>query len=447
MTTEPRLFDDRAERAVLGGIIIDPSAYYDVGHFLLPRHFYSQRNRRIYEAMQAVAGRGEPIDTIVLNDELSGEKEDYYSYITDLLNIVPTSVNTMSYGRVVEGYAIRRDLIKAAGEAAKQAYDLAADVQDVLRVAEKSIFDVGQHRLGDSAQNARAAVAAYLDGLVNEQAAAGIPTGFMDLDPIIGGWRAGSYYLLAARPGMGKSAMALQTALYAAALGKRTLFFTLEMTSAELVERAISNWGRVDSKTLRDRTYSAEERQRINETAANISKLPLVIDDSARLTPMTLRAKAMRHKAMTGLDLLVVDHVHIMDVDGRFQNDNAKHEYISRELKKLSKELDCPVLALAQLNRSVESRNDKIPSLSDLRASGGYEQDANVVMFLYRDDYYNELARPGEADVIIAKNRGGNTGRMTLVWQGKYTWFGDMVKQPQPVILSGNGHGGRQRGR
>ncbi len=429
-----------AEEAVLGALLIDPDAIFDVAGFLKPDAFYRQQNRWIYEAILSLNDRRDPIDLITLTEELrrSDQLEEVggEAYIISLLNTVPTSVNARSYGRVVESASTRRKLISAAGTIANLAFDEGEDITVVIDRAEQTLFGVSEQRTTRDLVPVNLIANDFLERIEELNARGedviGVPTGFNDLDRMLGGLNKSDLLILAARPGMGKTALQNAIALNAARRhGKRVAIFNLEMSGEQLVQRMIASETRIDSQRLRRGKLHEHEWPIFMEAIGRLSETKIFIDDTPALTPMQLRTKCRRLYAEHGLDLIVIDYLQLMQAN--FTNNNRVQEIseISRGLKTLARELDVPVLAAAQLSRAVEQRQDKHPQLSDLRDSGSIEQDADIVMFIYRDEYYNPetTERPNIAELSIAKHRNGPTGTIDLFWHGKLATFRNLQRQ------------------
>ncbi|MCP5097571.1 MAG: replicative DNA helicase [Chloroflexi bacterium] len=429
-----------AEEAVLGSLLIDPDAIYDVSGFLKPDAFYRAQNRWIYEAILALNERRDPIDFITLTEELKrNERLDELggeAYVIDLINAVPTSINARSYGRLVEAAAMRRKLIKAAGVIANYAYDEAENINVVIDRAEQTLFSVSEERTTQDLVPVKQIAADYLTRIekLYEQGGdiVGVPTGFTDLDRLLGGLNKSDLLILAARPGMGKTALQNGIALTAARKhGKRVAMFNLEMSAEQLVARMVASETRIDSQRLRRGQLQDHEWPVFMEAIGRLSETRIFIDDTPSITTNQLRTKCRRLYAEHGLDLIVIDYLQLMHAERSTNNRVQEISEISRGLKTLARELDVPVLAAAQLSRAVEQRQDKRPMLSDLRDSGSIEQDADIVMFIYRDEYYNPetTERPNIAELNIAKHRNGPTGVVDLYWHGNLATFRNLQRQ------------------
>ncbi len=422
-----------AEEAVLGSLLIDPDAIFEVASFLRPEAFYRVANRWIYDSILALSERREPIDFITLTEELRRreqlEEVGGEAYLIGLLNVVPTSINARSYAQVVEAASTRRKLISAAGTIANLAYNEAEDISVVIDRSEQTLFGVSEERTTRDLVPVKQITRTYLERVeeLNRRGddVIGVPTGFKDLDRLLGGLNRSDLVIVAARPGMGKTSLQNAMALTAARrYNKRVALFNLEMSGEQLVQRMISAETRIDSQRLRRGNLAEQEWPIFMQAIGRLSETSIFIDDTPSITPMQLRTKCRRLYAEHGIDLIMIDYLQLMNSEFRTANRVQEISDISRGLKTLARELDVPVVAAAQLSRAVESRQDKRPMLSDLRDSGSIEQDADVVMFIYRDEYYNEdTERPNIAEINIAKHRNGPTGSVDLFWHGKLATF------------------------
>jgi len=427
-----------AECGVLGSIIIDPEAIVQVSDFLRADDFYRDAHRTIYEVILQLFEEREPADFITICDELErrNQLEDVggASYITSLINQVPTSGNVEFYGRIVERTSVLRRLIHAAGQIAAVAYE-ANDAEAALEKAEQLIFAISQRHARSDFSHLREILADYMEKLdqLHERRGSivGVPTGFTDLDRLTGGLQKSDLIVLAARPGLGKTSLALTLAHNAAVKYQRSVaVFSLVMSKEQLAQRLLSMDASIDQQRLRTGWIEDDEWERIVIARDKLEEANIWIDDTASIATTELRSKARRLQAEYGIDLIIVDYLQLMQatIGGR-RNENRVMEIseISRSLKALARELNLPVLALAQLSRAVESRQSKVPQLSDLRESGSIEQDSDIVMFIYRDDVYNqETEKKNIADVIVAKHRNGPLGEISLYFQANQTRFLDL---------------------
>lgn len=423
-----------AEQAVLGGILIDNSALWDVP-FLDARHFFQSKNGDIFKALSDLIRADVNADFVTVVETLKARGIQDDAYIVGLLNTVPTSTNTRNYGRIVEAHAQRRALITAAGKIATLGWNEAQSINTTLEQAQSALFEVTDKAGINDAQIAREGLSILFDQTAERRASGGLPegikTGLIDLDRLLGGLRGGELIVLAARPGMGKSSLESGIATTAAKNGHKVLRFNLEMPAMQCWQRLMAREAKLPFQSIRDGSLSDSEWQTFGKHLAMLADLPMWIDDTSALTPQQLHSKTRRVWAEHGgIDLVTIDYLGLMSVESGKQNRTQEVGEISRSLKKLAKDLNIPVLALAQLNRSCEMRGDKHPILSDLRDSGDIEQDADIVMFIYRDEYYNDdTERQNVAEVNIAKHRNGPTGMIDLFFNGKEIAFRDLVRQ------------------
>ncbi len=427
-----------AEEAVLGSILINPDALLEVLPFLSPVDFFIVRNGWVYEAIVTLHDRRDPLDYLTVTNELelSGRLTEVggAAYILSLVNKTPSSLNVEGYGRIVERMSLRRRLLDAAGEVARAAHSEETDINEVVNRAEQAIFEVTEQRLQRDLVPVGEVISDYFDHITNlmrhQEMVMGVPTGFVDLDSMLGGMQRSDLLIIAARPGMGKSSMLNSIMLNAARHQQRVALFSLEMSNEQLVQRFISSETRIPSHRLREGTLDERDMAEFVKAAEHISSLPIYLDDTPALSTQELRSKARRLFLEYGLDLIMVDYLQLMTTP--FRNDNRVQEisYISRSLKQLARELNVPLVAAAQLSRAVEQRNDKRPMLSDLRESGSIEQDSDVVIFIYRDAYYNKETPDGDrTEIHIAKHRNGPTGQVDLVFIPELTLFRDAVRR------------------
>ena len=426
-----------AEQSVLGAMLIKKEAITQAQELLRPDDFYREAHRIVFETMLELAGDNEAVDLVTLTEALRKkemlEKVGGISFITALANYVPTAANIVYHAQIVKEKSELRHLIDAATEIASAAYEATGDVKDIMDDAEKKILAVAANQTGGAFEPIRNIVIDTVGRVEtlyeNQGGLTGISTGFRDLDRDTSGLQKSDLILVAARPSMGKTAFTLNIATYAAMHGHTVAFFSLEMSKEQLVQRMLCSEGGIDSQRLRTGQLEDADWDRLINTADRVSKASIYIDDTAGINVMDLRSKARRLKAEHGLDLIVIDYLQLMQGRARSNSDNRQQEIseISRSLKALARELDVPVVALSQLSRSVESRTVKKPMLSDLRESGSLEQDADIVMFLYREDYYDqETERKNITEVIIAKHRNGPIGTIELFFQKEFTKFRDL---------------------
>ena len=427
-----------AERAVIGSMIMDKDAILTASETITSEDFYQGQYGVIFDALVDLYHRGVGTDLVTLQNKLR-ELEvppelSSVEYIGGLLNSVPTSTNIKYYASIVHEKAVLRRMIQAAERIAGNCYMDRQSLEEVLDDAEKSIFQVVQQRGGSEFEPIREVVLRTLDSI--ERAAkqkghiTGLETGFRDLDYKTAGLQQSDLILIAARPAMGKTAFVLNLAEYIALHSESTIaMFSLEMSKEQLVKRMLSMNSHVDSQKIRTGNLEDEDWDRLVGSVRRIGNSHLIIDDTSGITAAELRSKCRKLKIEQGLDLVIIDYLQLMSGGSGRRNENRQQEIseISRSLKVMARELNVPVIALSQLSRAVEQRPDKKPMLSDLRESGAIEQDADVVMFLYRDEYYNpDTEEKGVAEVIIAKQRSGPTGSVKLAWLSQYTKFGNL---------------------
>ena len=426
-----------AEQSVLGAMLIKKEAITQAQELLRPDDFYREAHRIVFETMLELAGDNEAVDLVTLTEALRKkemlEKVGGISFITALANYVPTAANIVYHAQIVKEKSELRHLIDAATEIASAAYEATDDVKDIMDDAEKKILAVAANQTGGAFEPIRNIVIDTVGRVEtlyeNQGGLTGISTGFRDLDRDTSGLQKSDLILVAARPSMGKTAVTRNIATYAALHGHTVALFSLEMSKEQLVQRMLCSEGGIDSQRLRTGQLEDADWDRLINTADRVSKASIYIDDTAGINVMDLRSKARRLKAEHGLDLIVIDYLQLMQGRARSSSDNRQQEIseISRSLKALARELDVPVVALSQLSRSVESRTVKKPMLSDLRESGSLEQDADIVMVLYREDYYDqETERKNITEVIIAKHRNGPIGTIELFFQKEFTKFRDL---------------------
>jgi replicative DNA helicase len=432
-----------AESSVLGGLLLDNGAWDRVGDLLIDDDFYRYEHRLIYAAVGALINATKPADVITVFEHLQnqGKAEGVggLSYLNSLAQYVPSASNIRRYAEIVRERSILRKLVSASDEIATNAFNpKGRAVADIVDEAEQKIFNIGEQgsRMKQGFQAMESLVVTLLDRVQemadNPNDVTGVPTGFYDLDRMTAGFQAGDLIVLAARPSMGKTALAINIAEHVALHeGLPVAVFSMEMGAAQLAVRIVGSIGRIDQGHLRTGKLTEEEWPRLSEAIEKLRNVSLHIDESAGLTSSELRANARRLARQCGkLGLIVVDYLQLMSGSSSNEENRATElGEISRGLKMLAKELQCPVIALSQLNRSVETRPDKRPMMSDLRESGAIEQDADIIMFIYRDDYYTkELSKePGVAEVIVAKQRNGPTGTVKLAFLKPITKFENLA--------------------
>lgn len=431
-----------AEQSVIGSMLMDKSAIVTASEMIQRDDFYQHQYGVVFETMVELYNEGRPVDLVTLQDRLK-EKDvppeiSSLTFIKDVIAAVPTSANIRSYASIVREKAILRRLIKVNEEIANTCYAGKEKTEDILAETEKRIFDLLQNRNNSEfvpiSQVAMNVLEKIEIAAKSKSTVTGIPTGFTDLDYRTSGMQPSDFILIAARPSMGKTAFVLNVVHHVAVKKKLPcLIFSLEMSKEQLVNRMLSMESKVDSQTLRTGTLSDSDWDKVVDGIGVISQSTLMIDDTPGISITELRSKCRKMKLEHGLSLVIIDYLQLMSGNGK-NGDNRQQEIseISRSLKALARELNAPVVALSQLSRACETRTDHRPMLSDLRESGAIEQDADVVMFLYRDDYYNkDTERPNVAEVIIAKQRNGPIGTVELVWLPNYTKFANMERPPE----------------
>jgi replicative DNA helicase len=428
-----------AESSVLGGLLLDNGAWDRVGDLLIDNDFYRHEHKLIYAAIGALVNASKPADVITVNEQLQNQgKADEMGglgYLNSLAQYVPSASNIRRYAEIVRERSILRKLVSASDEIATNAFNPQGKAIDrILDEAEQKIFNIGEEgsRMKQGFQSMDTLVVELLDRVQemanNPNDITGVPTGFYDLDRMTSGLQPGDMVVLAARPSMGKTAFAINIAEHVALNeGLPVAVFSMEMGASQLAVRVVGSIGRIDQGHLRTGKLNDDEWPRLTEAIEKLRTVSLHIDETPGLTSSELRANARRLARQCGkLGLIVVDYLQLMSGSGGAGGDNRATELgeISRGLKMLAKELQCPVIALSQLNRSVEQRTDKRPMMSDLRESGAIEQDADIIMFIYRDDYYNKDSKePGVAEIIIGKQRNGPTGTVKLTFLKNLTRF------------------------
>ncbi len=429
-----------AEQSVLGGILIENDAINKVLEILTPEDFYRDAHRRIYNALINLSARDEPADLITLTNEL--RKIDQLdaaggaSYIASLIDSVPTAANIEYYARIVKEKSILRQLIQTSTEIITESYQDRSDVESFLDEAERSIFQISENRVRPSFYPIRDIVKQSFKTLERlyekKELVTGVPSGFKELDQMTAGFQPSDLIIVAGRPSMGKTAFCLNVAQYAA-IEKRTpvAVFSLEMSKEQLVIRLLCSEAHVEGTRLRTGFLSEGDWPRLTIAAGNLSEAPIFIDDTAALSVLELRAKARRLKADQGLGMVIIDYLQLMRGRARAESRQQEISEISRSLKAVAKELNIPVIAVSQLSRKTEERTGMRPQLSDLRESGAIEQDADLILFLYRDEVYNrseDNPNRGKAEMIIGKQRNGPTGKIELAFLSKFTTFKDLYK-------------------
>ena len=425
-----------AEQAVLGGVMLAPEAWDRVADRLTEDDFYRKDHRLIYRALSQLSQRGMPCDAVTLGEWFESnqlaEMIGGASYLIELANATPSAANIAAYADIVRDKSVLRQLIDAGTLITEDGYRPdGKTTPEVMELAEQRVFSIaeagarGRKGFVDMRSAARDAVRILHERYENRGQLTGTPTGFVDLDNLTSGLQKSDLIIVAARPAMGKTAFALNIAEHAAIHAKKSVaVFSMEMSASQLAFRLISSIGRIDQTHLRNGDIAEEDWPRVTSAIRLLGEAKIYIDDTPSLSPVDLRSRARRLQREHGLGLIVIDYLQLMQVPGNKENRATEISEISRGLKALAKELDIPVVALSQLNRGLEQRTDKRPVMADLRESGAIEQDADVIMFIYRDEYYNkESADKGLAEVIIGKQRNGPTDTLKLTFLGRYTKF------------------------
>ena len=430
-----------AEESVLGAMMLSPSAIAAVSDVLSPvgHEYYRESHAKVYRAALALYAKGEPVDAITLVDELDerGELEDVGGKVRihELAALVPASANAGHYAQIVKEAATLRGLIRVGGEIARLGWERPGETPELVDRAEQILFDLSQEKATSEFSHIETLLKESFERITQlyESGAdvTGVPSGFRDLDRITSGFQEGNLVVIAARPSMGKSALGLGVAAnLAVRRNVPVALFTLEMSKSEVTQRLMCSEAKVESQRLRTGKLSADDWPRLTAACDKLAKAPMYVDDTGSITMMEIRSKARRLKGRhPELGLIIVDYLQLMTSGTTVENRVQEVSQISRSLKVLARDLDVPIVALSQLSRAVEQRHDKRPILSDLRESGSIEQDADIVMFIYRDEYYNaeESDQQGLAEVIVAKHRNGPTDTVKLSFLKRYAKFSDLA--------------------
>jgi replicative DNA helicase len=431
-----------AESSVLGGILLENDAINQVLELLRPEDFYRESHRKVFRAMIELSDRAEPVDLITLSEFLKSRNEleavGGTAYLASLADFVPTAANISYYARIVREKSILRSLINTATDIATRGYEEQGNVEEFLDAAEKVIFDISEKKIkasfvavGDMIKDTLKTVEKLYE---RKEMVTGVPTGYEDLDRLTAGLQAADLIIVAGRPGMGKTAFALNIAMNAAFTGVGAAVFSLEMAKEQLVLRMLCCEARVNSSKVRSGYLGERDFPQLAKAAGKLHEAPIYIDDTPAISVLELRAKARRllRDRTKKIGLIVVDYLQLMRGMGAASNREQEISEISRSLKALAKELSVPVIALSQLNRRVEDRSDRRPMMSDLRESGAIEQDADVIMFIYRDEVYNkEEDKKGVAEVIVAKQRNGPIDTVKLTFLNEYTRFENYTERDE----------------
>ncbi len=427
-----------AEQSVLGAMLLDKEAISVAAEILKDGDFYREVHNEIFMAIVDIYNAGEPVDLITLTDRLKSRKTieavGGITYLTQLMNIVPTAHNIEYYARIVLEKSTLRKLIKSSNEIISKCFDSGSDTAAIVDDAEKGIFNISLSRSTQGFIPIKKILTSNFDKIeelyLNKGKITGIPTGFSDLDSKLSGLQNSDLVLIASRPSMGKSSLMMNIVQNASVNEKyTTAIFSLEMSKEQLSQRLLCSEALIDAHRLRTGDITEDEWIKLARAMGSLSDKPIFIDDTPAISVTEMRAKCRRLKIEHGLGLVLVDYLQLMQSTGKYDSRQQEISNISRSLKALAKELDVPVVALSQLSRAPEMRADHRPVLSDLRESGAIEQDADVVMFLYRDEYYNpDTDKKNIGEIIIAKQRNGPTGVIELVWLGQFTKFADKSK-------------------
>ncbi len=437
MKTPPHNLE--SEQCVIGSIIVEEETLVPVAEILDREDFYIDAHKVIYDSMIELGNERKPIDMITLTNRL---KEKGYldqvggvTYLTSITNMIPTTSNVKVYAEIVKKNSTLRKLIKASNDIISMGYEASDSLDDILNVAEKKIFDISQDRMSQDFKpisEVLTSVTAMIEEVYSKGSdITGLDTGFIDLNKKLGGFHKSDLILIAARPGMGKTAFALNLVANAAIRSKSSVaVFSLEMSKEQLVQRLLSSQSNVALDNINKGKIADDEWKKLTDAMTVLSSSHIFIDDTPGIKVSEIRSKCRKLKMEKGLDMIMIDYLQLMEADGRADNRQQEVSKISRSLKILAKEMNCPVIALSQLSRNTESGKDHMPKLSDLRDSGAIEQDADIVMFIYRDEYYTkmETKKKDLAEIIIAKNRHGEISNIELVWIGKIQKFSNKLK-------------------
>ncbi|HOJ77575.1 MAG TPA: replicative DNA helicase [Bacillota bacterium] len=431
-----------AERSTLGSMLLEKEAIYRASELLKPDDFYREAHRVIFEVVVYLANKGEPVDIITVSEELKQrnmlEKVGGIPYLTSLANAVPTAANVEYYAKIVEEKSILRSIIRVSTDIVAMGYEASREVDEILDEAEKLIFQITQRRNVKGFVNLKNILIETFERIEklyeSKGGVTGLSTGFTDLDRMTAGLQPSDLIILAARPSMGKTTFALNLASHAAIeLKVPVIIFSLEMSKEQLALKLLCEEAGVDNQRIRTGTLLDSDWPRLSHALGKLSDSMMYIDDTPGSTVMDIRAKSRRIKAEHGLGLIIIDYLQLMQGRSRSENRQQEVSEISRSLKSLARELDVPLIALSQLSRAVEQRADKKPTMSDLRESGSLEQDADIVAFLYREDYYNhETDRKNITDLIIAKQRNGPVGTVEFLFQKEFGRFVGLEKFRKP---------------
>jgi replicative DNA helicase len=421
-----------AEIAVIGGLILDNEAWEQIADILQVNDFYNQEHRKIFSCIVNLVNDNVPFDVVTINEKANtGNDKSFSTYLSEIINQTPSAANIKAYANIVREQSILRQLISVSNNLIEKSRDGGIDSKALLDEAEQKIFNISEESLkaNNGFQNIKDLVKESLEQIEERaekgESVTGVATGFSEFDNKTTGLQGGDLIIVAGRPSMGKTSFAMNLSEYASLKNDAvTAIFSMEMSGTQLSTRLISSMGRINQQKIRTGKLTDEDWPRLTNAVALLSKANIFIDDTPALTPTDIRARARRLKREKGLDLIVIDYMQLMQLTNNSENRATELSEISRSLKALARELDVPVVALSQLNRSLENRTDKRPIMSDLRESGAIEQDADLIAFIYRDEVYNEdSADKGKAEIIIAKQRNGPIFKTTLTFLGECTRF------------------------
>ena len=421
-----------AEIAVLGGLILDNESWEKIADILSVNDFYNQEHRKIYSCIVGLVDDNTPFDIVTINEKVNTSNDKSFStYLSEIINQTPSAANIKAYANIVREQSILRQLINVSNVLIEKSRDGAIDSKALLDEAEQKIFNISEESLkaNNGFQNINQLVKESLEQIEeraeNGESVTGVATGFSEFDDKTTGLQGGDLIIVAGRPSMGKTSFAMNLSEYASLKSDAvTAIFSMEMSGTQLSTRLISSMGRINQQKIRTGKLTDDDWPRLTNAVALLSKANIFIDDTPALTPTDIRARARRLKREKGLDLIVIDYMQLMQLTNSSENRATELSEISRSLKALARELDVPVVALSQLNRSLENRTDKRPIMSDLRESGAIEQDADLIAFIYRDEVYNEDSTDkGKAEIIVAKQRNGPIFKTTLTFLGECTRF------------------------
>ena len=421
-----------AEIAVLGGLILDNESWEKIADILQVNDFYNEQHRKIYSCIVGLVGDNTPFDVVTINEKVNtSDDKSFSTYLSEIINQTPSAANIKAYANIVREQSILRQLISVSNNLIEKSRDGGIDSKSLLDEAERTIFNISEEsqKTNSGFQNINKLVEESLKEIEkraeNGDAVTGVATGFTDFDNKTTGLQGGDLIIVAGRPSMGKTSFAMNLAEYASLKNDAvTAIFSMEMSGTQLSTRLISSMGRINQQKIRTGKLTDDDWPRLTNAIALLSKANIFIDDTPALTPTDIRARARRLKREKGLDLIVIDYMQLMQLSNNSENRATELSEISRSLKALARELDVPVVALSQLNRSLENRTDKRPIMSDLRESGAIEQDADLIAFIYRDEVYNEDSPDkGKAEILVRKQRNGPIFTTTLTFLGECTRF------------------------